>query len=120
MEKRTKLFRNNDDQGLKALEKECLAQNARFKNWECTDKKMKLTRNGQALYMHCLPADISNVSCQQGEVQETVFDKYRIATYKEAGFKPYIIASVMINTRFKDPVRLLEEMKKKNIKRLGF
>ena len=120
MEKRTELFRNNDDQGLKALEKECLAQNARFKNWECTDEKMKLTKNGQALYMHCLPADISNVSCQQGEVQETVFEKYRIATYKEAGFKPYIIASVMINARFKDPVRLLEKMKKKNIKRLGF
>ncbi|MEW6376389.1 MAG: knotted carbamoyltransferase YgeW [Thermodesulfobacteriota bacterium] len=120
MEKRTELFRNYDDQGLKALEKECLAQNARFKNWECTEQKMKLTRNGQALYMHCLPADISNVSCKEGEVQDTVFEKYRINTYKEAGFKPYIIASVVINTRFKDPARLLEEMKKKNIKRVGF
>jgi len=119
MEKRTDLLRKNDEKGLKELEKDCLAQNARFKNWECTEEKMKLTRKGQALYMHCLPADISNVSCKQGEVQESVFEKYRIATYKEAGFKPYIIASVIINARFRDPVRLLEEMKKRNIKRVG-
>ncbi len=120
MEKRTELLKKNDIPGLKFLEEEGLAQNARFKNWECTEEKMKLTRKGQALYMHCLPADISNVSCKQGEVQDTVFEKYRIATYKEAGFKPYIIASMMINARFKDPVRLLEEMKKRNIKRVGF
>lgn len=120
MEKRTELLKKNDIPGLKFLEEEGLAQNARFKNWECTEEKMKLTRKGQALYMHCLPADISNVSCKKGEVQDTVFEKYRIATYKEAGFKPYIIASMMINARFKDPVRLLEEMKKRNIKRVGF
>jgi knotted carbamoyltransferase YgeW len=120
MEKRTELLRKNDLMGLKALEEEGLAQNARFKNWECTQEKMKLTRNGQALYMHCLPADISNVSCQQGEVEEGVFEKYRIAAYKEAAFKPYIIASMMINARFKDPVRLLQEMKKKNKRRVGF
>ena len=120
MEKRTELLRNNDSQGLKRLEEECLAQNARFKSWECTEQKMKLTRDGQGLYMHCLPADISNVSCEQGEVQDTVFEKYRIATYKEAGFKPYIIASMIVNTRFNDPARLLEELKKKNINRVGF
>ena len=120
MEKRTEVFRNNDSRALKTLEEECLAQNARFKSWECTEQKMKLTRDGEALYMHCLPADISNVSCEQGEVQKTVFEKYRIATYKEAGFKPYIIASMMVNTRFKDPIRLLEELKKRDTKGMGF
>ncbi|MBM4339468.1 MAG: knotted carbamoyltransferase YgeW [Deltaproteobacteria bacterium] len=120
MKKRTELLRKNDKEGLQDLEKECLTQNARFKNWECTEEKMKLTRKGEALYMHCLPADISNVSCKQGEVQDSVFEKFRIATYKEAGFKPYIIASVIINARFKDPVRLLEEIKKRGIKRVGF
>jgi len=120
MERRTELLRNNDSKGLKALEEECLAQNARFKGWECTEQKMKLTRDGEALYMHCLPADISNVSCEQGEVQETVFEKYRIATYKQAGFKPYIIASIIVNTRFHDPVGLLEEMERRNTRRMGF
>lgn len=120
MERRTELLRKNDSRGLKTLEEECLAQNVRFKGWECTGQKMKLTRDGEALYMHCLPADISNVSCKQGEVQETVFEKYRIATYKQAAFKPYIIASIIVNTRFHDPVGLLEELKRRNTRRMGF
>ena len=90
MERRTELLRANNSSGLKNLEKECLAENARFLNWECTEEKMKLTRNGRALYMHCLPADISDVSCARGEVQASVFERCRVETYKEAGFKPYI------------------------------
>jgi len=119
MEKRTDLLRKGDPKALKELEKECLAQNARYKSWECTEERMRLTRNGKGLYMHCLPADISHVSCEEGEVQETVFERYRIATYKEAGFKPYIIASVILNSRFKEPVRLLEEISRRNNKRLS-
>ena len=80
---------------LEDLERECLETNARFKDWECTEAKMKRTHKGKALYMHCLPADISGVSCEQGEVEAGVFERYRISTYKEAGNKPYIIAAVI-------------------------
>jgi knotted carbamoyltransferase YgeW len=118
MEKRTVLLRNNDHDGLDKLEKECLAQNANFKDWECTEEKMKLTKDGEALYMHCLPADITGVSCKEGEVSAAVFEKYRIATYKEAGYKPYVIASMMLNNRFSDPAKVLETLKKKNVKRV--
>ena len=68
--------------------------------------------------MHCLPADISNVSCKQGEVQNTVFDRYRIPLYKQAGYKPYIIASMMLNNKFKNPANLLETFIKENIRRI--
>ncbi len=118
MEQRTELLKNKDQQGLDALEQKCLAQNAQFKEWECTEKNMKLTKDGEALYMHCLPADITGVSCKEGEVSAEVFEKYRIATYKEAGYKPYIIASMMLNNQFKDPAAVLEIMKKKNPKRV--
>ena len=118
MEQRTELLRNNDRMQLKKLEEECLAQNARFKDWECTEEKMKLTRRGRALYMHCLPADITNISCKAGEVQDTVFEKYRIETYKEAGYKPYIIASMIINSRFKEPAKLLHGLESINIQRI--
>ena len=94
-------------------------QNARFKAWECTEAKMKLTRKGQALYMHCLPADISGVSCAPGEVAASVFERYRIPTYIQAGFKPYIIAAVMLTSRFEDPVRLLRAMKQRASGRTG-
>ena len=110
MGQRTELLRSDDHNGLKKLEKACLAQNAKFKDWECTEKLMKSTKGGQALYMHCLPADISGVSCQQGEVAESVFERYRIATYKEAGGKPFIIAAMILASRFKDAPAMLKKL----------
>lgn len=118
MQRRTDLLRTNDNNGLKALEQECLSNNARFKDWECTEEKMKLTKEAKALYMHCLPADISGVSCAQGEVQDSVFERYRLETYHEAGFKPYVIAAMMLSNRFKDPVKLLDELDYTNVKRV--
>jgi len=112
MQRRTPLLQKNDREGLKALEKECLANNARFKNWECDAKKMKLTRGGNALYMHCLPADISGVSCEQGEVAADVFEKYRIATYREASFKPFVIAAMILMARVKNYEDVLKKFAK--------
>ncbi len=117
MEERTVLLRNGDHEGLERLERGCLEQNAGFKDWECTAENMKLTKDGEALYMHCLPADISGVSCKEGEVSAETFEKYRIATYIEAGFKPYIIASMIFNNRFENPAKILETLKKRNINR---
>lgn len=117
MQRRTELFKKNDKPGLVELEKECLQNNARFKNWECDAKKMKLTTNGNALYMHCLPADISGVSCAQGEVSKEVFEKYRLATYAEAGFKPFVIAAIIFLTRIQSPHKRLEQMLRKSIHR---
>jgi knotted carbamoyltransferase YgeW len=119
METRTELLRRNDTPGLKELEKACLAKNAEFKDWECTEAKMKLTRGGKALYMHCLPADISGVSCAAGEVASSVFERYRIPTYIQAGFKPYVIAAVMLLARFPDPLKLLRVMKRRADPRAG-
>lgn len=48
MEERTELLRANDHEGLKALEKQCLAQNAQHKDWHCTEEMMELTRDGEA------------------------------------------------------------------------
>lgn len=110
MERRTELLRNRDADGLKQLEQECLANNARYIDWECTREKMNLTRDGKALYMHCLPADISGVSCEKGEVSEEVFEQYRIPTYLEAGYKPYVIAAMMFTNRFKNPAEVLEKL----------
>lgn len=118
MEQRTGLLKTGDKEGLKALEQQCLAYNARFINWECDEEMMKLTRNGNALYMHCLPADISGVSCARGEVSAAVFERYRIQTYKEAGYKPYIIASMILNNRFEYASEILEGLYRENRKRV--
>jgi knotted carbamoyltransferase YgeW len=102
MERRTNLYGNGDLEGIKALEKELLVQNASHKAWECTEKLMATTHQGSALYMHCLPADITGVSCAQGEVEASVFDRYRVPMYTEASHKPYIIAAMILLAKVKN------------------
>lgn len=110
MEERTELYGNGDLEGIKALEKRLLVQNANHKDWECTEEMMKLTKDGKALYLHCLPADITGVSCEAGEVAASVFDRYRDPLYKQASFKPYIIAAMIFLAKVKDPAAKLLEL----------
>lgn len=118
MEERTELYAQNDMEGIAALEKELLAQNARHQDWECDESLMKLTRNGKALYMHCLPADITGVSCAQGEVEASVFDRYRDPLYREASYKPYIIAAIIFLSKFADPAPKLAQLLDRNAGRI--
>ncbi len=118
MQQRTELLKNKDSRGLVELEKEALRNNSQFKNWEYTKEKQKLTKNGNALYMHCLPADISGVSCKEGEVESSVFEKYRIKTYQEAGYKPYIIAAMMFANKFKNPAKVFDQLLSKKNQRV--
>ncbi|MCC8189988.1 MAG: knotted carbamoyltransferase YgeW [Planctomycetes bacterium] len=118
MEKRTALYGDGDFDGIKALEKHLLSQNASHKDWECTEALMQKTRDGKALYLHCLPADITGVSCREGEVSASVFDRYRVPLYKEAGYKPYIIAAMIFLAKMKDPARALAELERRDRKRV--
>jgi knotted carbamoyltransferase YgeW len=117
MEKRTDLYGNGDFDGIKALEKELLAQNAEHKDWACTEEMMKLTKDGKALYLHCLPADITGVSCKEGEVDASVFDRYRTPLYKEASYKPYIIAAMIFLSKFENPQATLKALEERAAKR---
>jgi knotted carbamoyltransferase YgeW len=107
MERRTALWKAGDAQGLVDLEKKCLQENAGFQDWECDAARMARTHEGRALYMHCLPADISGVSCERGEVSADVFETYRLQTYHEAGYKPFVIAAVIALAKAKDPAAWL-------------
>lgn len=110
MEKRTRLFEERDEAGIKALEKELLGQNKEHMDWECTEELMAKTNGGEALYMHCLPADISGVSTERGEVAASVFDRYRVPLYKQASYKPYVIAAMILLSRFSDPAAKLDQL----------
>ena len=110
MEKRTDLYAEGDQVGIDALEKELLAQNAEHKDWCCTEELMSTTKDGKALYLHCLPADINGVSCKDGEVEASVFDRYRDPLYKEASYKPYIIAAMILLAKQKDITGTLEAL----------
>ena len=110
MEERTQLYGKGDFDGIGRLEQRLLAQNAEHMDWECTEELMAKTRDGKALYLHCLPADISGVSCEHGEVEASVFDRYRTPLYKEASYKPYIIAAMIFLAKVKEPARMLQKL----------
>lgn len=114
MEKRTELYGNGDMEGVKALEKELLEENKKHMDWACTEEMMALTNGGKALYMHCLPADITGLSCEFGEVDNSVFDRYITPLYKEASYKPYIIAAMIFLSKVKDPVAKLQALEAAN------
>ena len=105
MEERTALVTEGRNDELDALEKRCLRQNLDFVAWECTEKRMAMTND--ALYLHCLPADISGVSCEKGEVTGSVFEKFRVPLYNEAGYKPYIIAAMVLASKVQNPAEVL-------------
>jgi ornithine carbamoyltransferase len=80
---------------------------------------MSTTKKGKALYMHCLPADITDVSCKSGEVAASVFEHYRIATYREASHKPFIIAAMILLARFENPGQVLKNLLDRKAPRRG-
>ena len=118
MEKRTNLYAEGDDAGIAALEKELLAQNATHQDWCSTTELMEKTANGQdTIFMHPLPADISGVSCEHGEVNADVFDMHRVGMYKEASYKPYAIAAMMFLQKVADPAATLKALDERNTAR---
>ncbi|OIP30931.1 MAG: knotted carbamoyltransferase YgeW [Deltaproteobacteria bacterium CG2_30_63_29] len=108
MQERTSLLRSGQGNKVQELEKKALENNLKYRNWECTEALMSQTKGGKAHYMHCLPADISEVSCKEGEVAASVFDRYRAETYQEASHKLYVIAAMIMATRFENPKATLE------------
>jgi knotted carbamoyltransferase YgeW len=95
MEKRSALTRENDQSGLRELDRECRDQDANFKDWECTEEKLKQTGNSDPLYLRDSSPHIAGVS-----------------------FRPYVVAAMILNCRFKEPARLLANLKKRNTKRV--
>jgi ornithine carbamoyltransferase len=60
--------------------------------------------------MHCLPADISGVSCaeRRGAGQRCL--SATASTYKEAGWKPYIIAAMIMARKYAKPAQVLAQL----------
>lgn len=117
MEERTQLLTAGNTQGLADLENRCLEQSREFMDWACTDSMMGCTKGGGAVYMHCLPADISAVNCEHGEVSAMVYDRNRLPLYLQAGLKPYVIAAMIFLGKVKSPAEKLMEILERSPKR---
>ena len=81
--------RARDTKRMAEIEKEALDRNARHKGWICDERRMKATKGGDALYMHCLPADIG------AEVSPGVMRKHVVNVAREANWKVYVVMALL-------------------------
>jgi ornithine carbamoyltransferase len=74
---------------LAEIEKRALERNALHTDWICNEDLMAKTAAGDALYMHCLPADIG------AEVSPGVMSKHTVNVAREANYKVYVIMALL-------------------------
>ncbi len=78
-----------DKAAMGEIERRALDRNASHKDWICDERRMALTTGGDALYMHCLPADIGD------EVTPGVMAKHKINVAREANKKMYVVMALL-------------------------
>jgi knotted carbamoyltransferase YgeW len=85
-----------DTDALAAIETRALERNAEHTEWICDERRMALTRGGEAMYMHCLPADIG------AEVSAGVMAKHTVDVAREANYKVYVIMALLAAAKVPD------------------
>jgi knotted carbamoyltransferase YgeW len=96
MLERVEANKARDSKRMAEIEKEALAQNANHRDWICDERRMSLTRGGDALYMHCLPADIG------AEVSPGVMARHTVNVAREANWKVYVIMSALATAKIEN------------------
>ncbi len=86
---RVEANRAKDAGRMKAIEGQALERNLQHRDWICNESRMATTAGGEALYMHCLPADIG------AEVTAGVMDRARVDLAREANKKVYVIMALL-------------------------
>jgi knotted carbamoyltransferase YgeW len=88
------------------IEKAALARNAAHRDWICDRRRMDRTRGKDALYLHCLPADIG------AEVEPAVMERHRLNVARQAQKKLYVVMALLAAAKVPDLARRLEELER--------
>ncbi len=102
MQERVEANRKADKAQLADIEKRALERNARHRDWICDERRMGLTR--EALYLHCLPADIG------AEVSAGVMQRFRVDVAREANKKVYVIMALLAAAKVEDLADRLDSL----------
>ncbi len=102
MQERVAANRQGDKAALADIERRALERNARHRDWICDERRMALTRD--ALYLHCLPADIG------AEVSPGVMDRFRVDVAREANKKAYVIMALLAAAKVENLAARLERL----------
>jgi knotted carbamoyltransferase YgeW len=93
-----------DTKELAAIEGRALERNALHTDWICDERRMGFTAQGEALYMHCLPADIG------AEVSSGVMDMHKVNVAREANWKMYVVMAMLAGAKVPDLARALASL----------
>ena len=102
MLERVEANRRKDVALMKDIEKRALDRNRQFTDWICDERRIGLTNKGDAMYMHCLPADIG------AEVSPGVMDRHRVDVAREANKKVYVIMAALAMSKEPELLARLE------------
>jgi ornithine carbamoyltransferase len=102
MLQRVEANKAKDKTRMAEIEKAALEGNARHRDWICDERRMGLTKD--ALYLHCLPADIG------AEVSPGVMGRFRVDVAREANKKVYVIMALLAAAKVEDLAARLESL----------
>lgn len=86
----------HDAAAMASIEARALERNALHRDWICDERRMGSTAGGDALYMHCLPADIGS------EVSPGVMARHRVNVAREANWKVYAVMALLATAKVPD------------------
>jgi knotted carbamoyltransferase YgeW len=86
----------SDADELHAIERRALERNAEHTDWICNERRMGTTSGGDALYLHCLPADIG------AEVSPGVMKRHQVHVAREANWKMYVVMALLAGAKVPD------------------
>jgi knotted carbamoyltransferase YgeW len=104
MRERVDANRARDTAAMREIERRALERNAGHRDWICDERRMGLTRGGNAMYLHCLPADIGS------EVTPGVMADHRLNVARQANKKLYVIMALLAAAKVPDLERRLGEI----------
>jgi knotted carbamoyltransferase YgeW len=96
----------DDTATMAAIETRALARNAAHRDWICDERRMATTAGGDALYLHCLPADIG------AEVSAGVMARHRVDVAREANWKVYVVMALLAAAKVTDLAATLAEVER--------
>ena len=96
-----------DTDELADIEHRALERNAQHTDWICDERRMALTADGDALYCHCLPADIGD------EVSHGVMEQHTVNVARQANWKVYVIMAMLGGAKVSDLAERLGDLVRK-------
>lgn len=104
MLERVEASRAGDAAALAELERRALDRNARHTDWICDEQRMARTHDGDAMYLHCLPADIG------AEVSRGIMERHGGHVARQAQWKVYVIMALLAAAKASDLVDRLADL----------